>query len=425
MSVDPIVVTEADLPQQVGNALKTHGDGPKNALARAAVPMPPADLVASLVCLSRDKDPEIASTAAATLGDISFGVLQDGIVNTKSPAVLDALLRSGKLDSDLQIDALRNPNCDDRSFEYMAEKGRGPVLNVIAENQLRYVRHPQIVKALYYNPGAGMDVVSRVVETAVRAGADLSIIPGWEQIVESIVGAEFVKGPQAKVQPEEPPPEEPQEAPQEPAKPAVPVEVTDTGEPLDELVRDALDEVDQGSDQGVDAVDTGSDDDFLMVLLRSAQESESSDEATEDQEEEEEDRSLWMKIEHMTVPQKVRLALVGSAFARSILIHDQRRPVFMAVLESPKLSENEIVSFASDKSLSEELIRRISRNREWVRLYSVKRALVMNPKTPPITAMQLLSYLSKRELKILSKSHDVPGYISRKARQLAQKGKQD
>ena len=89
-------------------------------------------------------------------------------------------------------------------------------------------------------------------------------------------------------------------------------------------------------------------------------------------------------------------------------------------MESPKLSENEIVSYASDKSLNEEIIRRIVRRREWLKLYAVKKALIFNPKTPPITAMQMISFMNKRDLKNLSRSHEVPGYITRKAKELIQ-----
>lgn len=416
MSVEPINPSEHDLPQQVRTAIQARGDIVKGALAQAAVPMPPADLVATLAFLAHDKNREISATVAKTLDAVPFGVLEEGIRATKSPAVLDVLVRIGKLDLDLLIATLRNPKCDDKTFEFLAETGRGPILGVIAANQLRFVSYPQIVRALYFNANAGMDVVSRVVETAVRAGADLSIIPGWKQIIESIMGSRFV--PEDKSRPERHVPENVKEPlPAEPLIEPINVEEVpidqDTMEPA---LKKALAEVD-GRDVPEDSSEQADEEEAFMRMLMEAAKSE--EPATEEVKEDE-PRSLWLKIDKMKVPEKVRLALVGSSFARSILIRDQRRPVYMAVLESPKVSENEIVSYASDKGLNEELIRKIARNKEWVRLYSVKKALVLNPKTPPIKASQLLNYLTKRDLRILGKSHDVPGYIARKAKQLSQ-----
>jgi len=423
LSVAPIIPSEHDLPQQIQTAIKERGDVVKSALARAAVPMPPVDLVATLAVLAHDKDKELSSEARETIAAIPFGVKEDGIKATKSPAVLDSLLRLGKLDSDLLISILRNPACDDTTFEFFAENGRGPAMGIIAANQLRFVRHPQIIRALYYNPNTGMDMVSRVIETAVRAGADLSIIPGWKQIVESIMGARFAQDNRPGPEQKKPEPSQEPESGDEPVSVAPDIEpINVEEEPIDEnamerALRLALAEIDDiETRESISEQDE--EEEFLMLLLKAAQNEEAT--ADNEEEEEEEDKSLWMKIEHMKVPEKVRLALVGSAFARSILIRDQRRPVYMAVLESPKISENEIVSYASDKGLNEELIRRIARNKEWTRLYSVKKALILNPKTPPITATQLLKYLTKRDLRLLSKSHDVPGYVSRKARQLAQ-----
>jgi len=421
LSVAPILPSEQDLPEKVQTALQTQGDTIKSALARAAVPMPPVDLVATLAFLAYDKDSNIATTVLKTLDGLPYGVLEEGIKETKSPAVLDALIRRGKLSSDLLILILRNPNCDDASFEFFAETGNGPALGLIAANQLRFVRHPQIVRALYYNSNAGMDMVSRVIETAVRAGADLSIIPGWKQIIESIMGAQFVpqdERGQKTTKPETQPENQPELNP--PIEPINVQEVPIDENTMEKALRDALAELDGHETSENDKDQTDEEEQFMLLLLMSAEAEEGAKGITEEAEEDE-NNSLWMKIEHMNVPQKVRLALVGSAFARSILIHDQRRPVFMAVLESPKLAENEVVSYASDKGLNEEIIRKISRNKEWVRLYSVKKALVLNPKTPPITASQLLNYLTKRELRIIGKSHDIPGYISRKARQLTQK----
>jgi len=96
----------------------------------------------------------------------------------------------------------------------------------------------------------------------------------------------------------------------------------------------------------------------------------------------------------------------------------------MAAVTSPKITENEMISFAQSRAVCDEVIRVIARNREVTRNYQVKLALATNPKTPQATAMQFVNYLQDRDLRNLMKSKDVPSVISTHARRLlTRKGK--
>ena len=417
---EPLEIPFNELPQALKKALETNNISLKKALARAALPLVPGELVASLVYLSLDSDKEVSETAKQTLKDLPFGVLESAVGEIRSPGILDALIRSGVLDQELLIITLRNKNVSDITFEYLAATAKGPVLEVVAAYHARIIRHPEILRELYYNPNTPMKILSRTVENAVRSGADLSVIPGWRQIVESIMGEGFLEGikEEHKEKDQEAQKQEEEKTEEELPKPKV-VEVEPVPEVDEEALERALQEAlkSEGGVEEEESDEIDPDEEEFLRLLRMEEEEE---EETEEAVEEKERASVWTKIANMTVPEKVRLALAGTSFARSILIRDQHRPVYMAVLESPKLSEDEIVSYASDKGLPEEVIRKIARNREWVRLYSIKKALVQNPKTPPSLAMQFLNYLVKKDLQGLAKSHDVPGYIARKARQILQ-----
>jgi len=120
----------------------------------------------------------------------------------------------------------------------------------------------------------------------------------------------------------------------------------------------------------------------------------------------------------MSVPQKVRLALLGSEAARRELIRDTRRIVYMSVMNSPRLTDKEISDFAKNKALNEEIIRTIATNRDWTASYAVKMSLITNPKCPPPLATQFMRLMQPKDVKNFARSHDVPGYVTRAAKQL-------
>lgn len=125
-----------------------------------------------------------------------------------------------------------------------------------------------------------------------------------------------------------------------------------------------------------------------------------------------------IQIRHMTISQKIRLASVGNAFTRSELIRDSKKIVAMAVIKSPAVSDNEVLKYAKDNSLIDDVVMYIANNRQWTRTYPMKLALVMNPKTPLRQTMTFMNFLRPPDLRLVAKSKDVPSAISLKAKQL-------
>ena len=154
------------------------------------------------------------------------------------------------------------------------------------------------------------------------------------------------------------------------------------------------------------------------VARRLARESE------EDLEVEEVESSLYAAVQKMSVMQKIKLARAGGKEARALLIKDRNKIVSTSVLSSPKITETEIIGFAQNRSIGEELLRIISGNRDWTRSYPIKLALVTNPKTPQPVAIKFINYLQDKDLRSLMKSKDVSSNISAQARRiLTKKGK--
>ncbi len=126
------------------------------------------------------------------------------------------------------------------------------------------------------------------------------------------------------------------------------------------------------------------------------------------------------KILRMNVAEKVQLALKGTREERLILIKDSSKLVQEAVIQSPKLSENEVESIARMRSATEDVLRIIAGSRDWMKNYAVVHALATNPKTPIGVAMNLMTRLTNRDLKILTGDRNVSEIIRRQARKITQ-----
>lgn len=131
--------------------------------------------------------------------------------------------------------------------------------------------------------------------------------------------------------------------------------------------------------------------------------------------------NLYALVQNMTVFQKIKLGRMGNKEARNLLVRDRNKIVAIAAVTSPKITENELLSIAQSRNVSDEVIRTVANNREVTRHYMVKLALATNPKTPQSIAMQFVNYLQEKDLRNLMKSKDVPSTISTHARRLLDK----
>jgi hypothetical protein len=124
--------------------------------------------------------------------------------------------------------------------------------------------------------------------------------------------------------------------------------------------------------------------------------------------EDETPESATQKIAKMGFTQRLKAAVKGSREMRAILIRDPNKMISAAVLSSPKITENEIESYARMASLSDEVLRIIGHNRSWTKSYKVVLGLVKNPKTPLAMSLNFMSRLNSTDLKQVSVDRNVP-----------------
>jgi len=336
------------------------------AVASGSVPMSSEALLASLCYLMSDPVSQIAEKARETLAGLQESILEGVAREVNSPAILHEIARACVDKPAVVARLLVNGSTHDETFHFLARTGKGGMLEIIAHNQVRLVRYPVIAEALYFNPHVKMATVSMVLESCVRLKVDISHIPGYEEIVESVLGMGQVKGSAQD--------EEGAEAP----------------------------EPDEGPGLG--------EDEFEGLL--SAVQNEDSGDAR--------GQLNWSQIKNLSLAQKVRLAMLGNLGARSVLIRDSKKIVCMAVMKSPRLTEKEVIAFSKNKALSETIISYIARRKEWVKHHEVRKSLTLNPKTPANMALRFVSTMSDRDLKALKKNKEVPSYIMQAASRLMQ-----
>jgi hypothetical protein len=140
--------------------------------------------------------------------------------------------------------------------------------------------------------------------------------------------------------------------------------------------------------------------------------------ASKDVEEDEENLSKYQMALEMEVSKKIKMALTGDKEWRNIFLKDPNKLVSSAVLKNPRITDGEVLAVAKNKSASEELIRLITLNREWVKSYEIKKALILHPRTPLPKALRYMEILTEKDIKNLAKSRGVSQVIVNNARRM-------
>jgi hypothetical protein len=129
-------------------------------------------------------------------------------------------------------------------------------------------------------------------------------------------------------------------------------------------------------------------------------------------------QTLLQRLSKMTVAQRIQFAMKGGSEARRTLIRDNNKVVQRAVLQSPRLTDQEVEAFAAMANLTDEILRLIAGNRNFRKNYVVVRNLLTNPKTPLDVSLHILPMLNTTDLKRLSMNKNVPETLRTSAHKL-------
>jgi hypothetical protein len=337
--------------------------------ARGLAPgLKPAEAVTVVTVLAESDDARLAATARATLANLPAPLLSGALAGDLPPGVLAALGPLYVKNLPIIERILAHPKTPPSAIAAVAAMAGEAVAELVAVNERLLLQNPEIIEKLYLNKATRMSTADRILELAVRNSVELHGIAAYREAAAAI-GMELIA-----------------EATVEPTPDDVHFKETDAvaqAVTLDPTIEDTH-RYDEDTGQEV------LDDKFLPLHAR---------------------------IAAMTISQKIRTAMLGSAAARLLLVRDANRLVAVAAVKSPSIQENEVVRIASSRNVSEDVLRTIAMDREWTRSHQIKLNLVQNPRTPFAFAAKLIQHLRETELRTLAKSKNVSGAVSTAARQ--------
>ncbi len=375
------------------------------AASKGMLPLPQFDLLEALVFLARSDDVELAANAKKTLFDQNARQLRD-LVSTPqvAPAVLDYLARQDTLSQDLYEAVIANPLTPQSAVVEFARNAKsGELLEVLSFNQQLLVKTPEIIDAIIGNPNRSAEADRRASELkreffekergAEQIARELRA-QGKEAAAEFVEGADFA----AELDGEEGVSAEDAlffaehiEVPD--------IEIDDSWLSL-EYIEEIYEESDEQREANVKKI--------LGELL-----AESDSEVTNER------VSMISKLMKMKMKDRVTMAMKGDREARTILIRDPNRIIAQAVIQNPKLTEQEVEKIATMKTVPDDVLRQIAINRKWARNYNINHKLAQNPRTPIGNTVSILTRLQLRDLVTMSKSRNVPEAVRKHAQRLA------
>ena len=118
----------------------------------------------------------------------------------------------------------------------------------------------------------------------------------------------------------------------------------------------------------------------------------------------------------LKVAEKIKMGLTGDKEWRALMMKQSNKLVQAAVLKNPRITDGEVLTIVNNRSSSEDLIRMILLNKDWMKHYEIKKALIIHPKTPAPKAMRLVPMLTLKDIKTLAKSRQVSTLVATAAR---------
>ena len=347
--------------------------------ARGLAPLGPADLVTALSQLAIDTDPKVAEAAAKSARTLPDKILGPALQTPLDPRVLDFFARQSLLKPQLIEYVLLNHATDDDTFVFLAANCVERELELLASNEQRILRAPRIIEALYFNKQTRMSTVDRLIELAVRHGIRCEGIPAFDVAAEAIKaqGPPVFDGSGFEID-------------------AQFQEAARAGEELDAEV--------QRRAQSGDPTSMVEELEHLMDAPAEAPEEE----------------QKKQRIQDLPMSAKIRLATIGNAAARLVLVKDPNKFVAMAAVNSPALSDLEAIAIAQSRQVTREVMGALARNKGFLKLYPVKLGLAFNPKCPLDVALKVIQHLHEGDVRRLAKSKNVPAQVTTVARRLCE-----
>ncbi len=165
--------------------------------ARGMAPLAnPIDLLSVLYQLSQDRDLKISQPARESAKTLPKNILEGALALADlDPRVIDFFAFRAECKDEIMEVVILNQVTADETVARLGKNANAKQVDLIATNEQRLLRHPEIIASLYKNKKARMSTVDRVVELAVRHEIKVSGIPAWEEVSRAVLQSEKLDEP--------------------------------------------------------------------------------------------------------------------------------------------------------------------------------------------------------------------------------------
>lgn len=118
--------------------------------------------------------------------------------------------------------------------------------------------------------------------------------------------------------------------------------------------------------------------------------------------------TLQQRLPAMAVGEKVTLARLAAGQTLKMLRLDKDPKVIQALLENPRLVEEDVLYLVSQARTPAPVLESVARDPKWSSRREVRVSLLRNPRTPIASAITFISSLTSVEMKVLVNDLKVP-----------------
>ncbi len=347
--------------------------------AKGLVPMGPKEMTTALFMLSFDAEGGIRDAAAKSILGLPDKILAVALRDESLDPLVLAHFAKALASKDVYLEMIvLNPSAADETVAEVSATAPERIVEIISQNQLRFLRHPPIVRGLAQNPATRSSTLDSVTDFCVRSGLILEDLEVFRDARRRVLGS----GSDEKA-----------------------LEAAAAAEIADAEAEAALEQLGAAApDAHEQQLDGAPSEDPFEAPLEGRK------------------MTIGQRIAQLSVSKRIEWAhKKGNKEVRTILLRDSNKLVQMAVVQSPRITEGEIIKLSNSRVAPEDVLRYIYNNRTFLKSYQVRVALVNNPKLPVAVGMRFLSQLRASELKSVAKNRNISHGLSTAARNLVEK----
>lgn len=181
-------------PERLSPALRKHVDPavplPLRGMgAKLLVPASPHDAVCLLYLLSFDPDEGIRSQAIETAASLPDQIASTALRDEGVPGPVLGWLAQRLEGKEVFLEMLAlNPSTPDEALASVAQGCSARVAELIAQNQLRLLRHEPLLRALLFSSSVSRSILDGIADFAIRSGVFFDDVPALVEAHRRIHG---------------------------------------------------------------------------------------------------------------------------------------------------------------------------------------------------------------------------------------------